>query len=62
MAWLDLASFDPSEGITLGFGGRKVTIRGRNLQAEVRPNVRLFQALVRQRVPWLQEADENRNL
>lgn len=27
-AWLDLASFDPSEGITLGFDGRKVTIRG----------------------------------
>lgn len=61
-AWLDLATLDPSEGIVLGFGGRKVTIKGRNLQAEVRPNVRLFQALVRHRVPWLQEADEHRNL
>ncbi len=56
-AWLHDAEFDPSEGITLHFGGRQVTISGQKLNAEVRPNVRLFQALVAHRVPWISEAD-----
>ena len=49
--------FDPSEGITLHFGGETVKITGRNLNAEIRPNVRLFAAIVRHRVPWIQQAD-----
>ncbi len=57
-AWLEHAEFDPSEGIMLQFGGRKVRITGRNLNAEARPNVRLFAAIVRHRVPWIHEADE----
>lgn len=57
-AWLEKAEFDPSVGITLHFGSQKITIRGRNLNAEIRPNVRLFQSLLRHRVPWIQEADE----
>ena len=48
---------DPSVGITLYFGGRVIKIAGRNLNAEVRPNVTLVQALLRHRVPWIQEAD-----
>lgn len=56
-AWLGRASFDPSDGITLRFGGDTIKIRGRNLNAEVRPNVRLFDAIVRQRVSFIQEAD-----
>jgi len=56
-AWLSRASFDPSEGITLRFGSETVKITGRNLNAEVRPNVRLFDAIVRHRVPYIQEAD-----
>jgi len=56
-AWLGKVSFDPSDGITLRFGGETVTIKGRNLNAEVQPNVRLFAALVRHRVPYIQEAD-----
>ena len=56
-AWLDHAEFDPSEGITLHFGGRMIKITGRNLNAEVRPNVRLLEALLRHRVPWIREAD-----
>lgn len=39
-------------------GGQTITLRGRNLNAEVRPNVRLFQGISRHRVPWIQEADE----
>src|SRR5258707_5878740 len=37
-AWLERAEFDPSEGITLCFGGKTVRITGRNLDNEARPN------------------------
>jgi hypothetical protein len=55
-SWLQSAEFDPSTGITLNFSGEKVTIVGRNLNAEARPNVRLFAGIVRHRVPWIQES------
>src|SRR5258707_872219 len=55
-SWLERAEFDPSDGIVLYFGGRTVKIAGQNLNAESRPNVRLFSGIVRQRVPWIQEA------
>lgn len=57
-ALLDHALFDPSEGIVLQFSRKKVRLTGRNLNAEVRPNLRLFDAILRHRVPWIQEADE----
>ena len=57
-AWLDKAEFDPSIGITLHTGGQTIKLRGRNLNTEARPNVRLFQGITRHRVPWIQEADE----
>lgn len=56
--WLERADFDPSEGIILHFGGKSVKITGQNLNAESRPNVRLFSGIVRHRVPWVQEAGE----
>lgn len=55
--WLGPAEFNPSEGITLKFGVATVKITGRNLNAQIRPNVRLFSGLMRQRVIWIQEAD-----
>ncbi|HEY4313333.1 MAG TPA: hypothetical protein VGN12_28040 [Pirellulales bacterium] len=55
-AWLHQAEFDASRGMSLSFGGRKVTIIGQNLNAEIRPNIRLFDAVLRHRVPWIQEA------
>ena len=55
--WLERVAFDPSEGITLSAAGQKIRIRGRNLNAEVRPSVRLFEGIVRHRVPWIREAD-----
>lgn len=58
LAWLSQAEFDPSVGITLHVGGQKIRIHGRNLNAEHRPNVRLFQGILRHRVPWIQECDE----
>ncbi|HEY4312812.1 MAG TPA: hypothetical protein VGN12_25405 [Pirellulales bacterium] len=57
-AWLERAEFDPSEGITLHFGAKRVKVTGRNLNAEIRYNVRLFAGIARHRVPWIQEADE----
>jgi hypothetical protein len=54
--WIDRIEFDPSKGITLKCGTHEIRIKGRNLNSEVRPQVRLFQGLTRHRVPWLQEA------
>ena len=58
-AWLQLAEFDPSTGITLLFPAATVRLIGRNLNAESRPHVRLFDGLIRHRVPFVQEADES---
>ncbi|HEY4313823.1 MAG TPA: hypothetical protein VGN12_30570 [Pirellulales bacterium] len=55
--WLDNATFDPSEGITLYFARKVVKISGRNLDTQIRPGVNLFEALLRHRVTWLREAD-----
>ena len=55
--WLDNATFDPSEGITLCFARKQVKIAGQNLDSEIRPGVKLFEALVRHRVIWLREAE-----
>jgi hypothetical protein len=57
-AWLHRIDFDPSEGITLWFAGQKVVLRGQNLNAEVRPTVRLLDGLTRHRVPWIREASQ----
>jgi hypothetical protein len=50
-AYLAALDYDPSEGITMDFGGYEVHLRGRNL----RP---LFDGLVAQRVAWVQEMDD----
>lgn len=56
-AWLERAEFDPSDGIALRINGQTILIKGRNLNVECRPAVRLFSAICRHRVPWVQEAD-----
>ena len=56
--WLERVEFNPSEGITLSLVGRTIRIKGLNLNAEVRPCVRLFEGITRHRVPWVQEAGE----
>ena len=53
--FIDKIALDPSEGISLHCGELTIHIRGRNLNAEVRPQVRLFQGLTRHRVSWLAE-------
>lgn len=57
-ALLESLEFDPSEGVTLIIAGRAIPIRGRHLNTEVRPLVRLFEGLTRHRVPWIREATE----
>lgn len=61
-AWIDFAEFDPSEGIALHTRGSKTIIRGRNLNAEVRPLVRLMQGIIHRRVPWIRESDRGEDL
>lgn len=56
--YIEKAEFDPSEGITLSVSGQKLRIKGRNLNVEVRPTVRLFEGITRHRVPWVQESGE----
>ena len=55
--WIERIEFDPSDGIRLHAGGKIIRIKGRNLNAEARAQIRLFQGLTRHRVPWVQEAD-----
>lgn len=55
--WLERMEFDPSKGITLHLVGQRIRVTGRNLNAESRPLVRLFEGLTRHRVPWIREAD-----
>lgn len=55
-AGLEEIALDPSGAITLVARQRRIQIRGRNLNAEVRPNIRLFDGITRQRVTWVQEA------
>lgn len=56
-AWLEQVEIDPSGIITLTVADQKIRLKGRNLNAEIRPGVRLFEGLVRHRVPWVREAD-----
>lgn len=58
-SYLVQATFDPSFGILLQFGGKRVTISGSRLNAEVRPNVRLFQAILGHRVTWIKETESH---
>lgn len=55
--WIERVEFEPDEGITIHLPGRKVRITGLGLNAEVRPTVRLFDGIIRHRVPWIREAD-----
>lgn len=56
--WLERVEYDPSQGITLHLAGQQIRVKGRNLNAAVRPTVRLFEGIARHRVPWLRESTE----
>lgn len=56
-SWLERVEFEPEEGITLHLPGRKVRIKGSGLNTDCRPTVRLFDGIIRHRVPWIRESD-----
>lgn len=55
-SWLQSADFDPSQGISLRVEGQTIRITGRNLNSGTHPDTRLFSAICRHRVLWIQEA------
>jgi hypothetical protein len=55
--FINRVEFNSIDGITLRCGQEKISIKGRGLNAELRPQIRLFQGITRHRVPWIQEAD-----
>lgn len=61
-SWLERVEFQPEEGITLHLPGRKVFIKGSGLNKEVCRPVRLFDGIIRHRVPWIREADRSESL
>jgi len=60
--YLERADYDPSEGITLHVLGRKIRLKGRNLNAEARPAFRLFEGITRHKVAWVREADHRESM
>lgn len=56
-SWIESLSFDPTDGIAIATPSQRIRLIGRNLNAELRPGIRLFEGLTRHRVPWVQEAD-----
>ena len=52
-SWLRKAHFDPSGEIVLDFSGETVRIAGQNLNIELSPGKRLFEGILRRKVPWL---------
>jgi hypothetical protein len=61
-SWLERIEYDGGHRMTLRFTNQVVNIIGRNLNAEIRPNVRLLDGLVRHRVPWVREFSERDTL
>jgi hypothetical protein len=61
-AWLERVEFEPETGITLYLPGRKVRITGSGLNSETRPTVRLFDGIIRHRVPWIRESNRSESL
>jgi hypothetical protein len=57
--WIERVEFDRNEGIKLQVCGKTIKIKGKNLNTEARPQVRLFQGITRHRVSWVQEMDQS---
>lgn len=57
-SWLQMVDLAPSTHIELAFPGARIKLIGRNLNIEVRPGVRLFEGITRNRVTFVQEVGE----
>jgi len=56
-SWIERVELQPEAGITLHMSGHKIRIKGSGLNTDARPTVRLFDGIIRHRVPWIREAD-----
>jgi hypothetical protein len=56
-AYISRIEYQPSGQILIACGTDSITIKGRNLNGEVREHVRLFQGMTRHRVTWIEETD-----
>lgn len=61
-SWLERVEFQPDNGITLHLPGRQIRIKGSGLNTEAHRPVRLFEGIIRHRVPWICEADRTQAL
>jgi hypothetical protein len=57
-SWINRMQFNSAE-ITLYCGDDKIIIKGRNLNSETRPQLRLFEGLTKHKVSFIQEADQS---
>jgi hypothetical protein len=56
-ALLDRASFDRLDGIRLRFAGQEVHVKGQSLNHRSGSRARLFDAILRHKVTWIQESN-----
>lgn len=61
-AWIERIELVPEEGLTLHLPGRKIRIKGSGLNSDTGNSARLFDGLIRQRVPWVRESDRAEQL
>lgn len=59
-AWIERVELVPEQGITLHLPGRKVHIKGSGLNNG--ESARLFDGLIRHRVPWVRESQHAERL
>ena len=57
-SWVSQIAFDPSTGMVIVAADRQIKITGQNLATQLRPQVSLYDGLVRHRVVWIREADK----
>lgn len=60
--YLERGEYDPSEGITLHVLGQKIRLKGRNLNAEARPAIHLFEGITHHKVTWVRAADHRESM
>ena len=61
-SWIERVELQPEDGITLHLPGHKIRIKGSGLNTDARPTVRLFDGIIRHRVPWIREADRTERI
>lgn len=57
-AWIAQISFDPSSGIVIEIGGRRISIIGRNLVARSDTRASLYEGIIGNRVAWVRESQK----